>query len=215
MNILTKEQFENLCQQASGVRECFSVSKFDDGFTLPSEFQKKLVKKNHRELTHSGIFYSIWGIFGGCVALALFSAPFQMWDDISKKGIHSFGDVLCLFLLFGILYGVGFLFFYIFWDRFINSKSRYIRKCLKNGNFTVQECTPIGCAEYGTKASSTDSVGNARVFVVLKGDNGKIYVFEDDYIICVKNITKTEKAFLIKVDNIGKKKETETFVICY
>lgn len=46
-------------------------------------------------------------------------------------------------------------------------------------------------------------------------DNGKIYVFENDYIAFVKNVTKAEKAFLIKVDNIGKKKKTETFVICY
>ena len=215
MNHLTKVEFENLCEQSSEVRELFSSSKFNDCFDSPSDFQKELAKKNHKDITHEGILYSFWGIFGGCVALALFSAPFQMWNDISLKGIHSFTDVLSLLVLFGILYGVGFGFFYIFWDRFINSKNRYIRKCLKNGNFTVQECTPIGYAEYGTKANSTDSVGDARLFVILKDDNGKIYVFENDYIAFVKNVKKKKKAFLIKVDNIGKKKETEVFVICY
>lgn len=215
MNILTKEQFENLSQQASGVRELFSSSKFDGNFNLPSDFQKELAKKNHKDITHEGFFYTLCTMFFGIGALSLFSAPFQMWGDISKKGIHSLTDVLSLLVLFGILYGVGFLFFYLFWDRFISSKSRYIRKSLKNGNFTVQECTPIGYAEYGTKASSTNSVGNTRLFVILKDDNGKIYVFENDYIAFVKNVTKAEKAFLIKVDNIGKKKETEVFVICY
>lgn len=174
MNILTKEQFENLCQQASGARELFSSSKFDGNFNLPSEFQKKLVKKHCKDITHESIGYSFWGIFGSCVALALFSAPFQMWGDISSKGIHSFTDILSLLALFGILYGVGFGFFYMFYDRFVSSKSRYVRKCLKNGIFTVQECIPIGCAEYGTIANSTDSVGNARLFVILKDDNGKM-----------------------------------------
>ena len=215
MNILTKEQFENLCQQASEVRELFGSSKFDGGFNLPSEFQKELVKKHHKDITHEGILYSFWGIFGGITALALFSSPFQMWGDISSKGIHSFTDVFSLLVLFGILYGVGFLFLFMFYDRFVSGKSRYVRECLKNGIFTVQECISIGYAEYGTIANSTDSVGDARLFVILKDDNGKIYVFENDYIAFVKNVTKAEKAFLIKVDNIGKKKETEVFVICY
>ncbi len=215
MNSLTKEQFENLCQQSSEARELFSSSQFNYCFNLPSEFQKKLVKKNQREITHEGILYSFWGIFSGCVALALFSVPFQMWDDVSKRGIRSFTDVFFILILFGIFYGIGSGFFYIFYDRFISKKSHYLRSCLVNGDFTVQECIPIGYAEYGTTANSKNSVGYARVFVVLKDSNENIYVFEDDYIAFVKNVKKSENAFLIKVDNIGKKKETETFVICY
>lgn len=215
MNSLTKEQFQNLCQQASEVRELFGSSKFDGSFNLPSEFQKKLVRKYRKDITHEGILYSFWGIFGGIVALALFSAPFQMYDDISSKGIHSFTDVLSLLILFGILYGVGFGFFYIFYDRFISKKNHYLRRCLVNGNFTVQECIPIGYAEYGTRTNSIDLVGDARLFVVLKDGNGKIYVFENDYIAFVENVVNVENAFLIKVDNIGKKKETEVFAICY
>ena len=184
-------------------------------FNLPSEFQKKLARRYCKDIAHEGVGYSFMGIFGGIVALSLFSAPFQMWGDISKKGIHSLTDVLCLLALFGILYGVGFLFFYLFWDRFVSSKGRYIRKSLKNGNFTVQECTPIGYAKYGRIASSTNSVGNMRLFVVLKDNNEKIYVFESYFVAFVKNVTKAKNAFIIKIDNIGKKKETEAFAICY
>lgn len=215
MNRLTELEFENLCKQASGVRELFSNTKFNDCFNLPSEFQKELAKKNRKTLTYAGIFHSFWGIFSGVVALALFSAPFQMLNDMPSKEMHLFTDVLYLLALFGISYGIGFGFFYIFWRRFISSKNRYIRKCLKNGNFTVQECTPIGYAEYGV-IPSIDSTGYDNcLFVVLKGDNGKTYVFEDYYIAFVKNVIKTKSAFLIKVDNIGKKKEEEVFVICY
>ena len=78
MNHLTKVEFENLCEQSSEVRELFSSSKFNDCFDSPSDFQKELAKKNHKYITHEGILYSFWGIFGGCVALALFSAPCQM-----------------------------------------------------------------------------------------------------------------------------------------
>lgn len=213
MKRLTEVEFENLCEQAGG-RDLFSSTKFNDCFNLPSEFQKELAKKNRKNITYAGIFYSFWGIFSGVAALALFSAPFQMWNYMPSKGMHSFTDALYFLALFGILYGVGFGFFYIFWNRFINSKNRYIRKCLKNGNFTVQECTPIGYAEYGRIA--TDSIGGSfYLYVVLKGDNGKIYVFGEYYIAFVKNVTKAKSAFLIKVDNIGKKKEEEVFVICY
>lgn len=215
MNSLTKEQFENLCQQASGVRELFSRGGFDDDFNPPSEFQKQLVKKYYKDIAHAGFFYSFWGIFGGITALTLFSSPFQMLNNTSFKGIHSFTDILYLLALFGILYGVGFFFFYIFYDRFISGKNRYIRRCLKNGNFAVQECTPIGYAEYGTRASSTNSVGNARLFIVLKDNKGNIYVFEQDFVTFIKNVTKAENTFLIKVDSIGKKNETEVFAICH
>lgn len=33
-------------------------------------------------LTYVGIFHSFWGIFSGVVALALFSASFQMLNDM-------------------------------------------------------------------------------------------------------------------------------------
>ena len=209
MKRLTKVEFENLCKQSSGGRAFFSSTKFNDCFNLPSELQKELAKKNRKTLTYAGIFYSFWCIFSGVAALPCFSVPFQVWNDMPSKEIHSFTDVLYLLALFGISYGVGFGFFGIFWNRFINSKNRYIRKCLKNGNFTVQECTPIGYADYGRMAN------DSRLFVVLKGDNGKTYVFDDYYIAFVKNVTKTKSTFLIKVDNIGKKKEEEVFLICY
>ena len=212
MKNLEKEEYEKLCHQASEFRELFSYSRFDDNFNLPSESQKKLVKRYRKDIAREGIIYSFLAIFCGILALSLFSAPFQMKDEIV---IHSFIDALYELLFFGILYGIGFLSFYVFYDRFISYKSRYLKKCLKNGNFTTQECTPIGYAEYGTRADSTDLVGNKRLFVVLKDNNQKIYVFESDYISFVKNVTKAENAFIIKVDNTGKKKETEIFLICY
>lgn len=208
MKRLTEVEFENLCKQASGGRDLFSSTKFNDCFNLPSEFQKKLVKKNRKNITYASIFYSFLSIFSGILALACFSIPFQMWNDMPSKEMNSFTDVLYLLALFGILYGIGFGFFYIFWNRFINSKNRYIRKCLKNGNFAVQECTLIG---YANILGISDLY---HLFIVLKGDNGKTYVFDDHYITFVKNATKVKSAFLIKVDNIGKKKE-EVFVICY
>lgn len=215
MNVLKKEQFENLCQQASESRGLFGNSKFDGNFNYPSEFQKGLVKKHREAIMHEDIFYPLFGIFCGIAALALFFSPFQIWGDISSKGIHSFTDVLSLLVLFGIIYGFGFLALSIFYDIFISSKCRYVRKCLKNGIFTVQECIPIGYAEYGTKISSGNPFGGPRIFVVLKDDNEKIYVFQSNYVAFIQNFKKAENVFLIKVDNIGKKKETEAFAICY
>jgi hypothetical protein len=212
MKQLDTEQFKYYCETASGHQEIYSNSPIITDFTSPDEAQIRIISANAKEIIRIltcgkllDILCLILAVFGFLCGLGIILEAIDL-----VKNSNELSQVIpyIIPLIVFVLPTQWWLY-----SRFIKNENKILKRNLKNIDYKVSECIPIGYAYYGTIPSCTlETSGNSRLFVVVRDASEQIFVFEDNSTVLLGKLEQLNKAIFIQTTILDKSK---VFLICY